>query len=342
MPPRRHDLRISRFAAWPCGCAVLALGWTIILASSLWADEPTTDTSAVKPATVAEATALLDLVNLPLLAGAAETKQRRAAVLNYTVPGTVRDLFAKQKKQLADQKWEPVDDLQTSPRLASGTFTRDGFALAVSLYPYGMKGEVMVALTHLGNVPLQKLPVPGNARLLFPGVAGAAFLTDMPVAEAAPACRKLLTEQGWQPYGLTAQALVLKQNAVRLTVQVVPAPDKSGLTVVSYSACLMSADLPALPDATQVEYQEERMQLVFDTKADREKVVDFYRQTLAKAGWAPAAEKADSISANAALVLENPSHNRITVTIEPLEKGSHVWVVQQSTAELKQPAAEKQ
>ena len=161
----------------------------------------------------------------------------------------------------------------------------------MSIFPHGTPGHVAIAITHLGNVDLEKLPVPGNAKLVFPGRAGAAFVTDTPADEATAACRKMLSELGWQPYGGGGDTMILKQNGVRLTAQVRPAPGKADRTMVSYSCALLSADLPAPADATRVEYNDQTTELVFDTQAGPSEIVDFYRRTLAKADWKQAADR---------------------------------------------------
>src|ERR1700761_6755298 len=100
---RFSDRRTLVLGVLACACAA-------VVRPPLRAEEPQADDAQRKPATVAEASARLALVHFPLLGGAAEARQRGAAVLNYVAPGTVRDMFAKLKQQLAEQKWEPTGD----------------------------------------------------------------------------------------------------------------------------------------------------------------------------------------------------------------------------------------
>ncbi len=204
---------------------------------------------------------------LPLVKGAVEPEVRRSACLTYNAPGTVASAFSVHRKQLVDRNWQELPDGQSTDQFASATFARDGFSLAVTVFPARMPGAVSVAITHLGNLELDKLPVPGNAELVYPGAASAVFVTDMPVEQALEECRKLLGEKGWQPYGTAVDTLVLKQNAVRLTAHAVAAAGQAGKTTVSYSAALMSADLPAPADASDVQYNDLTTELTFDTTA---------------------------------------------------------------------------
>ena len=221
-----------------------------------------------------------------------------------------------------------------SDQFASATFARDGFSLAVSVYPAGTPGTVSVAITHLGNVDLEKLPVPGKAQMLFPGPASVGFVTDMPVEQAMQECRKLLLAKGWQPYGSASETLILKQNAVRLTARVAAAPAQAGKTMVSYSAVLMSADLPAPSDAIGVQYSDQTAELMFDTAATPGEVFDFYRQTLGKAGWKATTDQPIKNDGQEMLIFRNPSHDLLTLQIYAVDAKTRVKVKHQTAAEI--------
>jgi hypothetical protein len=327
MRPRTID---SWLLILVCGVFVSSLA-----SSKLAADEPATaPPAAVAPATVSQATKLLDLSTFSLIDGASEPTHRRLAALAYKAPGNVREVFALERQQLIDQKWQLSADAQISAQLASATFTRDGFSLVVTVFPAGKSGGVSIAITHLGNVDPEKLPVPGNATLVFPGAASAAFLTDMPLEQTVAACQKLLADRGWQPYGVTRDEMVLKQNAVRLTVRVLMAPGKADKTMVSYGCSLMSADLPAFPNATAVQYDDEQTELVFDSTATPTEISDFYRQTLGKTGWTATTDRPVVVDSRQTLVFDNPGHDRITLETHPADGKTRARVQQQTAAEM--------
>ena len=225
-------------------------------------------------------------------------------LLNYNVKGTVAKVFAVHRKQLTDQRWEQLPDAQLTDQFASATFGRDGFSLAASVYPAGMSGVVTVAITHLGNVELEKLPVPGNAHLVFPGPASVGFVTDLSTEQASKECSKLLLEKGWQPYGTANDTLILKQNAVRLTARIVAASAQADKTMISYSAVLMSADLPAPADAIGVQYSDLTTELTLDTTAAPSEIFDFYRRTLGQAGWRATTDRTIKPTTNRCLSFE--------------------------------------
>ena len=55
--------------------------------------------------------------------------------------------------------------------------------------------------------------------------------------------------------------------------------------MISYTSELMSADLPAPPDADELQYADSTKELRFETAGTKDSVVDFYKTTLAKDGW---------------------------------------------------------
>ena len=322
------------------GCRFLILAGILVVSqiagpTLLRAEKPPVAASrSGAPATVAEAAKVLDLATFPLPEGAAEPQCRRLACLTYNAQGKVAEVFALLGKQLIGQRWQQLPDAQATGQVAGGTFARDGFLLAVSVYSVGTPGVVSVAITHLGNVDLEKLPVPGKARLVFPGPASVAFLTDMPAEKATLECRKLLLAQGWQPYGTAGDTLVLKQNAVRLTARIVAATGQGGKTMVSYSAALMSADLPAPADAKGVQYNELTTELGFDTKAAPRQIIDFYRQTLGKAGWEATTDRPLKDDDKQMLLLRNPSHDLLTLELYEVDDQTRVRVKHQTAAEI--------
>jgi hypothetical protein len=301
---------------------------------------PSPDISAAEanassdPATVTQAAKLIELTTWPLVEGADEPQCRHATCLTYTATGKVPAIFALVKKQLTDQKWKPLPDAQATDQMASATFGRDGFLLTVSVYSAGTPGKVVSAISNLGNVALDKLPVPGKSQLLFPGAAGAAFVTDLPADKALEECRKLLLAKGWEPYGSAPETLVLKQNAMRLTARVTPAAGQAGKAMISYSAAMMSADLPAPADAASPQYNEVTKELKFDSPASQKEIVDFYRRALAKQGWKATTERPVDIDPKSLLVFTRSDHDLVFLEMHDIEGQTHVLLRHQTATEF--------
>ena len=220
------------------GCVLLAL-----TGSCSQALEPRSST----PATTAEAAKVIDLSALPLMRGAVDPRRQDLAGLSYDAPGTVKNVFEFQRKQLIDLKWQELPNSYVSDQSSNATFSLEGFTLSLSVNPASEPDLVSVTLLSHGNVDLGQLPLPAGATESYVGPAVAMFVTETPVVATAQAIRKLLLEKGWQPYGTAGDSQFFKQNAIQLTATVSAAGRKGGKTIISSSSLLMSVDCRRLP-----------------------------------------------------------------------------------------------
>lgn len=287
-----------------------------------------------KPATVAEAARVIDFTTFPMLPEAENLNRRRVAGLTYKVDSTVAKAFDFQKQKLTAAKWKELPNSYSSDQSASATFSRDGFAVSVSVISAGKPGNVMVSLTNHGNVDVQKLPVPKDAKSLYTTPVSAAWVTPESVEKTAAAIKKLLTAQGWQPYGTAGDSLIFKQNAVRLNARASVAPAQGGKTVIDFSTDLMSADIPAPVETLSLQYSDSTMQVLFDTAAGKNEIYDFYRKTLAAAGWKATTEKPFQIDFKDSMIFRNPAQDMLTLETYTVDEKLRVIATQMTGAEV--------
>ena len=153
-----------------------------------------------RPATVAEATKVLDLETFPLMPGAKTGGPRRLARLDYSAKGDPRGAYAFQKKALEERGWKELPGGTLSDMACFGVFGKDAFTVSVYASPgYGpdSEGMVQIELRQYGNVDLGKLPVPPEAKLLYSFPSTVSYVTEKSVKETAETLKKLLTAQGW-------------------------------------------------------------------------------------------------------------------------------------------------
>jgi hypothetical protein len=193
-----------------------------------------------------------------------------------------------------------------------------------------------VTITNHGNVQLDKLPVPADAKPMFAGPATAMFATDASPADAAAACGKLLAEKGWQPYGSAGDAHFFKQNAIRLTAQISSAPAQGGKTMIQYSSELMSADLPAPPAASRVQYADSTKELSFDTRASLADVAQYYRTELAKSGWQATTDNPIKIDFRQELIFRNPAMDLLELKLHAADQVTRGTLKFLSAAEVEE------
>jgi hypothetical protein len=302
-----------------------------VLVSLGWLDPAAAQSG---PATVADAARVLDLRKTRLVPKAKEPGSRTVAHLFYEAPATVKDAYAFHVQALAQEQWKKLDGSYVSDDAASATFQREGFKLSLSVMPATTPGAVNVTITNHGNVDTAKLPVPDKSAPFFATPVSAAYLVEGPVDQAAADVRGQLQAKQWQPYGEAGDVTYFKQAAVRLAARVAAAPAQNGKTFVEYSTEQMSADLPAPPEAKQVQYAEGNTQLSFDTAAKIDDVFAFYRQSLARLGWEATTQQAIQGRFESELLFRSPQKDLLTLTLREVDDVTRGMLRYQSAAEV--------
>ena len=278
------------------------------------AADDTTSADAIKtPATVEQAAKVLDLSTFPLVDGAKPLEVPQVANLFYLATGDVKTAFEFNRKALVGQGWKELPNSSVTDQSASGMFSRSGFVVFVTVTPSG-DGSLQVRLLNQGNVKPGKLPVPPNAKAVYVGDSTAMYETAAAVPATADAIRNLFVAQGWVPYGTAGDSAIFKQNANLATVTVSSAPARGGKTMIQYSNQLISADIPAPPNVEDLRYVDEPPELTFAT-TNQEAIVDFYRKTLATAGWKSTMEKMVDVDGKPTMIFRNPAKEMITLGV---------------------------
>jgi len=298
------------------------------------ATDDTTSAEAIKtPATVEQAAKVLDLSTFPLPDGAKPLESRHVANLSYLASGDVKTAFEFNRKALLAQGWKELPDSSVTDQSASATFSRSGFLVYVSISPHD-NGTSYVRLMNQGNIKPGKLPVPANAKAVYVGDPTAMYVTETAVPATADACRNVFVAEGWVPYGAAPDTAVFKKNAILATAYISSAPAQGGKTSIQYSTQLISSDIPAPPDVEELRYVDEPPELTFNA-ANKDAIVDFYRKTLAAAGWKSTMDKMIDVDGGPTMIFRNPAKEMITLSM-PYVFGDKlgVSVRYQSAAEI--------
>lgn len=289
------------------------------------------------PATVEAAAAVLSLETLPLLPGAETPSHQRLAGLTYQAKSTIKEAFAFHKKQLAARGFGELPNATVTDEYASSTFGKDGFRIAVTVMPDYAKpgsGQVGITLQNLGNVELGSLPVPAGVKSLYEFPATRALVTELTPEQAAAKVGELFLAAGWERYGTAGDVHFFRKHAVRVTAQIAAAPAQQGQTAITYTAELLSAELPAPPDATRVQYSDSTKQLSIDTLATAEQVVDYYRDRLAPTGWKATTDRPVVDRFQSFLIFRNPVGELLELTLVEVDDLRRVNLRHQSAAEV--------
>ena len=298
------------------------------------AADDTTSADAIKtPATVEQAARVLDLSTFPLMDGARSAESRHVANLSYVAPGDPKKALEFHRKAFGAQGWKELPNSTISDESASAMFSRDGFVVSLSVIPFEATG-VSVRLQNFGNVKPGKLPVPPGAKSVYQGDPTAMYDTEATVAATADAIRNLFAAQGWMPYGKAGDSDYFKHNAILATATVSSAPAQGGKTMIQYSNQLISADIPAPPDVEDLRYVDEPPELTFGT-ANQDAIVDFYRKTLAAAGWKSTMDKMVDVDEKPTMIFRNPAKEMLTLATTGVLHGKLLVSVRfQSAAEI--------
>jgi hypothetical protein len=161
------------------------------------------------------------------------------------------------------------------------------------------------------------------------------YVTEAAVPATADTCRKLLLAKGWVPFGGAGDSAYYKRNAIQVAATVSAAPAQGGKTMISYSRELLSADLPAPSDAEELRYIDPSLELSFETVANKEAVVAFYRKELAATKWEPTLDHLVEIDGKDEMIFRNPAKDMLTLAFSSNRRGRLPVSLQfQSAAEI--------
>ena len=314
-------------------------------------ETPKTAADVSEPATVEFASKILDLRTFPRIGDAKPGGLFSLGELMYEAKSTPKEAFEIQRAELTKRGFKEMPGGYSDANNASGHFTKDNFVVAVSTSPaFGdgdKAGKVNVTLVNRGNVDLNKLPVPPGVKPFYPNPDEASYTTTAKVQEVAAACRKLLLDAGWEPYGQSgldpnqsdSSMQYFKRNAIKLQSWVSTTPAEGGKTLIRYSTDLMSADLPAPPDATDPRYDDSNKKLDMDEpSAKTDAILAFYMDRLPKMGWKPTTEKpiVDEKERSQFLIFRNEQKELLSLDLTQFKDIVRVKLAHQTEAEVEE------
>ena len=262
----------------------------------------------------------------------------------YEAQSDVKTAYAFQQQELVKSGWKELEGGYVTDQVASGTFTRDGFKVTVTVTPSGNGDAVNISLMNHGNVDTAKLPVPAGCEPLYATPVSTAYVTAQPVPETAEQVRALLVAANWVPYGEAGESSYFKRNAVKLAARVTAAPGQGGKTVVEFSSEQMSADLPAPPKSTRIQYADVTKSLSFDTSLSQDEVAALYREVLAQDAWKATTENLIKIDFEHLLIFRNPPLDLLELkltTVDNVTRGELRFQTKAEVDELEKQLKEK-
>jgi hypothetical protein len=297
-------------------------------------------------ATVAAAANVLALDDTPVVEGSDDPSVQQVTCLSYRAKSNVKGAYAFHKKQLQERGWKEQPQASVSDEFASGTFGRDGFVVSVTVMPATPSEpstdaavQADVRIQHHGNVDISKLPNTPDAKAVYVGPLTAIYTTALPPDKAEELIRTSLSKAGWVPYGGSPGIQSYRKAAVVVTAMTMAAPAQANSTSINYSVRMVPLELPAPPNANQLQFSDDMIQLAFDSEWDAEKIGDFYREQLAEASWKATTERMIEDRPMKSLILRNEAGDLLDLQVRDLGGSSRVLLQHQSAEQVEEETA---
>ena len=312
----------------------------------------------VRPATVAEASSVLNLGSIPLMDGAKVLGPRRLAYLSYSAVGDPSRAFLWHASSLEADGWTKRPGGYQGAGSSTGVFSKAGYLVSLATNPAagpGSSGKVDVSMRNHGNVDLGKLPVPADAKPLYKFPTTVAYLSGASAADAAESLGTLWKARGWEPYGVAGDTRFYRQNAIRLSARCAVAPAQAGKTTIQLSAELLSAEIPAPPTWISASYADATKALALDIDMTADDLARFYRKSLGLAGWTPTTDAPFKVDFREMLIFRDQSKAFLTLMTHRIdgklranlehrtaeEYAEEIRLAEESDAKLKGDARER-
>lgn len=296
-----------------------------------------------EPATARQAAAVLDFSEFPLIRPIDEASTQTIARQTYRTIGPISDLAEQLRGKLKEAGCQELPGATFMDAYGAAVYQKDGYTISLSLSPLGQPNEIMVSLANHGNLNLKELPVPDGFKEMYALPNVVAYTSDKAVEEANAACKKLLMEKGWEPFGETTVSFMLKKNAVILQIMVTASAQGNGSTV-QISSELMSVDLPAPPYSGVLQYSETASNMLFDSEKTQAELIEFFRTSLGELGWSATTENPFKVGFREHLIFRNPEKEYLEIDFQTVEGKTRTRLKYQTAkqfAEMEKRAEEK-
>ena len=290
--------------------------------------------------TVAEALKVFDPAKFSLLKSEKPVRHFRAGGFQYQALDTdVKGAFEFHRKDLAKLKWKELPNSTVDDSSCSGTFSKDRYLITMMTMPSGEKDAVGVLFFNHSNLDLKKLPVPKGAKPFYSFPNNEAYLSEQGREETVAEVARLLTAQGWQPYGTAGDQHFFRQNAVRLSANIMTAPAQGNKTAITFSAEQLSTELPAPAKTALLQYSDSTKRLLFDYDAEEPEQAygsmhEFYNGSLGSLGWKPTTDQPIEDGTKQMLIYRNPAKDMLTMSLFEFDGRLRVEIEHLSGAEV--------
>jgi hypothetical protein len=179
-----------------------------------------------------------------------------------------------------------------------------------------------------------QLPKPSGLKAISEDVYSAIYSTTGTVDAVRAEAEKSFTAAGWVPYGEAGETRYFKKGKIKAQVTVSASPVKPGMSMVSYMAEAMSADIPLPAGAKGAQFSDSTKRLTFASSQTPDEVDAAYRKLLASAGWSTTMTKPEKFDFDWCINYRHPSEGLIELVMRPGEDKLLVTATYKTQAEV--------
>lgn len=293
---------------------------------------PAAPSDSLRPATLLEATAAIDLRTFPMLKHG-NVFYKTAAKVGYALADAgLKDAVDFYREKLIGAGWKIEAD-KTDPAISYGSIeaTKSGFHLSVSIVKNPNSSAMHAFVENQGNVDARSLPRYPGAEPEQAYFHIANYEANAKMEDVAKHVVEELKKRGWRPaayYGGRTGSVegvsihrYFMQGGIYLNVTV---ENEEGKSALRYHPHLLKYAVPVPPEVTtSVDMSEDPVLRVFYmVRIPAREVLAFYRRELPLMGWTiPEAAIKDG---KAEIPLQGPEKEPLLLELE--EKDGHTLV----------------
>lgn len=279
----------------------------------------------------AELATVLDLTKLPIPKDA-KFNTRTAAEFSVIVPGIVPAITDFYLKGFADAGFQvtgaPGSKMITDD-YSQAALARDGYSVSLSVTKGSEPGTLMVSANRHGALDARELPVSPGGKSLYGSSTSSMYVGQGSVKEEVDFIVKDLNSKGWRRYDRPnsssaesedSQQFDMRNQGYLVSLYASKAPAQDNKTVVQYQVRTIAHELPAPLDATNLKFDDARVELTCDAPGDVSQLFKFYSEAMPKVGCKP-------------LKHDDPKPKSAILRFEPAEKG--ILLIELSTEDNK-------
>ena len=264
------------------------------------------------PARLHQARQVFDLAEFTLPEGAEQVAPASLSTLRFAMDGPIPKAFEQIRATLGASGWQLHDEPQTSESSASALLSKAGWIMSLTLMPQASQDRVLVALQQHGNLSPSALPRPVGASAVYEGPHAAVYRVPGSPEQIADAMRQTLQDDAWEPYGSSdGQIAHYRRHAIRMTVRSSAVPGQSDQSTLSINAELLSAELPSLPGAEELQFDATTQSLRFAHEGTIAKLIEDYDDILGAEGWTRSLEKPTNIEGRLVMTWRNAERDQL-------------------------------